>query len=90
MVIFLDCKLPGLGGLDLLEKLRGNAHLRRILIIVMTFSDDPPDLRRCADLDVHNYIEKPVTISSFSKAIAGIFHSQKTNINSPVNVYWNN
>lgn len=87
MVIFLDLKLPGLGGLDLLGKLRNDSHLRRIPISVMTSSNDPQDLNRCTELDVDNYIEKPVTFSSFSKAIADVFHTpQKAYAASPIEV----
>lgn len=78
MVIFLDLKLPGVGGLEVLRRIRQTSHLRSIPVVVMTSSQDPADLEQCTALRVDNYVEKPVTFSAFSKAMADVFHSPKT------------
>jgi CheY-like chemotaxis protein len=78
MVIFLDLKLPGLGGIEVLRQIRGTSHICNIPVVVMTSSQDPADLEQCVALKVDNYVEKPVTFSAFAKAMADVFHSPKT------------
>ena len=79
IAIFLDLKLPSLGGLELLRRLRRQEHLREIPVIVMTSSNDPNDLNECRQLKVTNYVSKPVTFTSFSKAVADVFHLPRLN-----------
>jgi DNA-binding NarL/FixJ family response regulator len=43
----------------------------------MTSSNDPNDLEECRRLKVTNYVSKPVTFTSFSKAVADVFHLPK-------------
>ena len=74
MVIFLDLKLPGLGGLEVLKGIRTRSELAPIPVVVMTSSNNPEDMAACRALKVANYVEKPVTFSSFSKAMADVFH----------------
>jgi two-component system response regulator len=74
IAILLDLKLPSLSGLDLLRRLRARDDLRATPVIVMTSSNDPQDLEECRKLKVLNYVSKPVTFTSFSKAVADVFH----------------
>jgi two-component system response regulator len=74
IAIFLDLKLPALSGLEVLRQLRRREHLQDIPVIVMTSSNDPNDLEECRRLKVTNYVSKPVTFTSFSKAVADVFH----------------
>jgi CheY-like chemotaxis protein len=74
IAIFLDLKLPSLSGLELLRRLRVRDDLQDIPVIVMTSSNDPRDLDECRRLKVTNYVSKPVTFTSFSKAVADVFH----------------
>lgn len=78
MVIFLDLKLPGLGGLELLARIKSMKSASRIPVVVMTSSQDPLDLETCRTLGVANYVEKPVTFSSFAKSMADVFHVRRS------------
>jgi CheY-like chemotaxis protein len=84
IAIFLDLKLPSLTGIDLLRALRGDPHLLETPVIVMTSSNDPRDIDECGRLGVTSYVSKPVTFDSFSKAVANVFHSPRTNSPSGV------
>ncbi len=81
IAIFLDLKLPQVGGLELLRHIRSRAEWKHLPVIVMTASEDPKDLEECSRLKVTNYVSKPVTFMSFSKAVADVFHLP--NRNSP-------
>ena len=74
IAIFLDLKLPALSGLELLRRLRQREEFQDTPVIVMTSSNDPADLAECRRLKVTNYVSKPVTFTSFSKAVADVFH----------------
>ena len=77
IAILLDLKLPSLGGLDLLRRLRKRDDFQTVPVTVMTSSNDPNDLEECRKLKVINYVSKPVTFTSFSKAVADVFHSPR-------------
>jgi len=77
IAILLDLRLPSLSGLEFLRRLREWDCLQTVPVIVMTSSNDPNDLAECRRLNVTNYISKPVTFSSFSKAVADVFHLPK-------------
>jgi len=74
IAIFLDLKLPGLNGVDLLRAIRRTPRVQNTPIIIMTSSLDPKDFEACQNLKVAAYIPKPVTFDLFSKAITGLPH----------------
>ncbi len=78
VALFLDLKLPSLSGLQLLEKIRQNDRMHALPVIVMTSSNSPSDLQKCQELGVSSYVQKPVTFTSFTKAVADIFHRPNT------------
>jgi CheY-like chemotaxis protein len=77
IAIFLDLKLPSVGGVELLRRLRATEKLRKLPVIVMTSSNDPRDMEECRKLNVTSYVPKPVSFTSFSKAVADVFHLPK-------------
>jgi two-component system, response regulator len=83
VALFLDLKLPALGGLELLRRLRASDQLRNLPVIVMTSSNDPKDMAECRRLNVAGYVPKPVSFTTFSKAVADVFHLPKSG-NIPV------
>lgn len=77
IAILLDLRLPSLSGLELLRRVRLRENLQAVPVIIMTSSNDPNDLEECRRLNVVNYVSKPVTFTSFSKAVADVFHLPK-------------
>jgi CheY-like chemotaxis protein len=75
IAIFLDLKLPSLSGLKLLDRIRSESPFCAVPVFVMTSSNDPKDLQECTRLGVDGYIPKPVTFTTFSKAVADLFHT---------------
>ena len=72
LAIFLDLKLPGQSGLEILERLKKNPRYRSIAVIIMTGSIDPAELKKCRELDANDILAKPITLSSFIKTVAHI------------------
>jgi two-component system response regulator len=75
--VFLDLKLPTLGGMQILEAIRSHGRLRDLDVIIMTSSNEPKDLARCQELGVSCFVQKPLTFSSFAKAFADTFHARR-------------
>jgi CheY-like chemotaxis protein len=74
IAIFLDIKLPGMSGVDLLREIRRQPRVSDIPVIVMTTSLNPRDFEACQQLKVSAFVPKPITFESFSKAITGLRH----------------
>lgn len=64
-LVLLDLKLPGMGGLDVLKRMRENESTKRIPVVIMTTSDDETDIITGYNLGVNSYIRKPVDFGSF-------------------------
>ena len=69
-VILLDLKLPKISGLEVLKKLKSDARTRSIPVVVMTSSNEGPDIQECYKLGVNSYVVKPVEFNAFAKAVA--------------------
>ena len=59
MLLLLDLKMPRTNGFEVLEWVRKQAGLRRLLVIVMTSSDEPQDVDRAYDLGANSFLKKP-------------------------------
>ena len=60
-LILLDLKLPRRSGLEVLAWLRQQPELKQLLVIVLTSSQQYPDIKKAYDLGVNSYLVKPVT-----------------------------
>ena len=74
IAIFLDLKLPGISGVQLLREIRSLPRTQNIPVVIMTSSLDPKDFEECQALKVSAFVPKPITFDSFSKAITGLTH----------------
>jgi len=71
-MILLDVKMPGLGGLEVLEKIRANPDTRLTPVVMMTSSDEDLDKLRSYGLGANSYIRKPVDLDAFTRAVATV------------------
>jgi CheY-like chemotaxis protein len=76
-LVLLDLNLPDMSGTDILAKIKGDAKLHSVPVVVLTTTDDKVEIQRCYDLGCNVYITKPVNYESFSDAIRqlGLFLS---------------
>ena len=77
LLLLLDLNLPDMAGVDILRRLKSNAHLKRMPVVVLTTTDDDAEIQRCYDLGANVYVTKPVNYESFANAIRqiGLFFS---------------
>jgi CheY-like chemotaxis protein len=77
LLILLDLNLPDMGGIEILQRVKENKHLKSIPVVVLTTTDDSQEIKRCYELGCNVYITKPVNYESFANAIRqlGLFFS---------------
>jgi two-component system response regulator len=67
-VILLDIKLPKIGGLEVLRRLRAEERTRRIPVVVLTSSSEERDILSSYDLGANSFVRKPVDFAQFVAA----------------------
>jgi CheY-like chemotaxis protein len=65
VVVLLDLKLPRLGGLEVLKRLREDDRTKRVPVVILTTSTEQDDLVRAGDLHANSYVRKPVDFDTF-------------------------
>lgn len=68
-VILLDLNLPGTDGRDVLTEIKQDDRLKQIPVIVLTTSDDARDVEACYRAGANSYVQKPVDMDGFLRAI---------------------
>ena len=68
-IVLLDLNLPGTDGREVLEAVKGDDALKQIPVIVLTTSSDERDVEACYLAGANSYIQKPVDLDGFMKAI---------------------
>ncbi len=83
-LILLDLKLPKIGGLEVLERLRHTEKTKHLLVVVLTSSDEPSDVRASYQQYANSYIRKPVAYEEFGEVVRqlGVYWLD-TNIQPP-------
>jgi two-component system response regulator len=69
-VILLDLKMPKVDGLQVLQKLKSEERTKRIPVVILTSSNEDPDIQECYRLGVNSYVVKPVQFEQFVKSVS--------------------
>ncbi len=68
-LLLLDLKMPKVSGMQVLEKVKSDPNLKSIPIVILTSSQEDPDIAKCYALGANSYIVKPVDSNNFFHAI---------------------
>lgn len=71
-MIVLDLNLPKVNGIEVLEKIKSDANLRRIPVIMLTTSTREEDVVPTYDLGVNTFISKPVPFEDFVQVVTRV------------------
>jgi CheY-like chemotaxis protein len=71
-LILLDLKMPKVDGVEVLKRIKSDARLKSIPVVVMTSSSEPPDVLKCYQSGVNSYVVKPLELDEFMQAVSKI------------------
>lgn len=69
-LILMDIQLPGMSGIEVIQRLRADPQLRHIPIIALTALVLPGDRERCLAAGADVYLAKPVSLHMLLERIA--------------------
>jgi len=71
-LILLDINMPIFNGHEVLMKIKSDAKLKKIPVIMLTTSSNQKDITKAYENHCNSYIKKPLDISEFMEAILKI------------------
>ena len=71
-IVLLDIKMPRVNGIEVLEKIKSDQRTQLMPVVMLTSSNESPDIKRCYDLGANSYIVKPVNFEDFASAIKNV------------------
>lgn len=69
-VVLLDLKLPKIGGIDVLRRIRSEAGTRYLPVVILTSSSEEEDMLSSYESGANSYVRKPVEFADFANAVA--------------------
>ena len=79
-MVLLDLKMPGTDGFEVLQWVRSEPDLKRLLVVVLTSSNLQADVDRAYELGANSYLVKPVEFDEMVNMIQR-FEAYWTEIN---------
>ncbi len=71
-VILLDLRLPKLNGLEVLREIKADKRTRSIPVVMVTSSQEDPDVKAAYELGANSYVVKPVEFDAFMDAMSNL------------------
>ena len=71
-LILLDLKMPRVDGIEVLRKIKSDERTKKIPVVILTSSQEDPDIQTCYQLGANSYIVKPVEFDNFIKTVADL------------------
>ncbi|MFT3981767.1 MAG: response regulator [Ferruginibacter sp.] len=72
-LILMDYNLPGLSGVQLLQKIRSNAEIKHIPVVVFSSSDDPQDIKNAYKSGANAYLVKPIGMAGLRDTMQTVY-----------------
>ena len=69
-LILLDIRMPKVNGIELLQKIKTDARLSLVPVVVLSSSSEHPDIAEACRLGVNSYIVKSIDFGAFGESIA--------------------
>jgi len=71
-IILLDIQMPKIDGKEVLKNIKSDERTRTIPVIILTSSNQHPDIRTCYEMGATSYIVKPLSFERFSESIRNL------------------
>ncbi|MAP95998.1 MAG: hypothetical protein CMK07_13710 [Ponticaulis sp.] len=71
-MVVLDISMPGLDGVQVLERIRENEKTTAMPVIMCSNSDSPHDVLRCYQKHANSYVQKPDSRSGYESLASSL------------------
>src|SRR5688500_9541052 len=71
-LVVLDLKMPRMGGLETLRRLRAEPATRHIPVVIFSSGSLPDEIAQCRELGALDTVQKPIEFGAFVTAVQGI------------------
>lgn len=68
-LLLLDIKMPKMDGIEVLKRIKSHSTLKKIPVIMVSTTDDQPEIAKCYELGCNMYITKPVDYRIFAESL---------------------
>jgi len=68
-LVLLDLKLPKVGGLEVLRRIRNEERTKLLPVVIFTSSNETRDLQDAYRFGANSYVCKPVNFTEFTEAV---------------------
>lgn len=68
-LVVLDLKMPRIGGLEALRRMREHSHWRSLPVAIFSAGQDPTEISACRALGALKVVQKPVNFQEFTSAV---------------------
>jgi CheY-like chemotaxis protein len=72
LVVLLDIHMPGISGIQVLERIKADPELNVMPVIMLTTTGDRATIRTCYERGCNGYIIKSADGDEFAKALQGL------------------
>jgi len=71
-LVFLDIKMPGLSGFEVLEWIRQQQEFGMVPVVMFSSSELPADVDRAHELGANGYLAKPYGMEGYRAVVAAV------------------
>lgn len=68
-LLLLDINMPKMDGVEVLKRMKSDADLKDIPVMMLTTTDDPREVEACYKIGCNLYITKPVDFLKFTDTL---------------------
>ena len=74
-LIFLDLKMPGMGGINMLRQIRADKRLKHLHVVVLTNSSLETDRAEAIEAGADSFLHKAFDLDQFGKDLKAVLES---------------
>jgi sigma-B regulation protein RsbU (phosphoserine phosphatase) len=76
-LVLLDLMMPGMSGIDVLEKLRSAGQLAALPVIMVSAASETDSVVRCIELGAEDYLTKPVNVTMLRARVGATLEKKR-------------